>query len=414
MVYLTKCSNPTRSSLFYTALFAWAFSLGSSCSDTQKEEEPPGVDGGVQALARQAFLLSQVDNVFLPTYERLADATKSLQIAVEAYASASSSDNQTTSQKDAQDAFITASAAIQEAELLQLGPYGDNVTFFGGTDLRNRIYSWPVVNTCKVDEETVDAAYSETDFFTNSLVTAYGLDALERLLFSSDFSNTCPNQHSLNSQGRWDALGEAGIIKNRAEYAAVVAAKIAEDSETLLNEWKMGFGEQLRTAGTSSDVYSTSQDALDQIFASMFYFEISLKDSKLGEPLGITALCSQKVCPDALESQFAQQSLEWIQANLKSFERLLHGGEPDDEQAVGFLELLEEMNANELAEELAQLTSNAIQATAAVSSPLAENLERPETEELYQILRDIGTLLKTQLSSTLALDVPEAAAGDND
>ena len=60
-------------------------------------------------------------------------------------------------------ANVATMAAWQELEGLQIGPAGSSLSTIGGQDLRDEIYSYPNVNRCRSDQETVEEAWDQTN-----------------------------------------------------------------------------------------------------------------------------------------------------------------------------------------------------------------------------------------------------------
>ena len=383
---------------------ALAGALGLSACSSADTGEPP-VDAPAE---RRALLRSVTDRVLVPAYAELADAAAALEAATADYAAEISEARAAA----VTTAFARFADAAQAAEVYQIGPYGAASRFAGGQNIRDELYSWPVVNPCRVDRETLSTEYEVEDFFERKLVNVYGLDALEYLLFDADTDNACPASQGMDPE--WEALGDAEIRDRRAAYAAVVSAQLRREADRLVEAWRDGFADALIRAGDGSTVYRTSQQALDELFASMFYVEKQVKDTKLGAPLGITAECADAVCPDLLESQHARLSGEWVGANLRAFVRLYYGGAQDEDGRFGFDGLLRASGAFGLADDFDARIADALTALDALPSPLAEHLDAPEAVDLHAALREIATLLKTQFVSVLALRVPDEGAADND
>lgn len=383
--------------------------LAATTACSGSEEDGPTSD---VTASRRALLDSMVDRVILPAYGELDQAASAMVSAASSFASDPSEANRTA----AQEAFYTLSDAVQMAELMQVGPYGSASKFAGGEGLRDEVYSWPLVNPCRVDQELVEANYDVPGYFDGKLVNVYGMDALEYLLFTDRSDNACPASQAINVDGSWSALAAdpAELSARRAAYAAAVASRLRADVQRLEAAWSGGFGDELRSAGDGSSTYRTSQQAMDELFAAMFYLEKSVKDSKLGAPLGITAACMEASCPDLLESQHAHRSVEWVRANVRAFQLMFHGGDADDPEAFGFDDLLGEAGAPDLATEMAGHLSDALGRADGMAKPLRDHLESADATALHGDLRELATLLKTQFVSVLALRVPSEGAADND
>ena len=262
-----------------------ALALGPACGSS-------GDTTAENAQDRQALLASVTDNVILPAYGRLADSTASLSTAVQAYADVVGTPEADQARATAEAAFRSAYEDMQYAELLQVGPYGPSSKFEGGQNIRDEIYSWPVASACRVDQEIVEAAlepgqgYEAPGFFDNSLVNVFGFDTLEYLLMYREADNSCPVQISINADGTWAQLDFAEVEQRRADYAARVADQIADRAQALQTAWTSGFADELRNAGQGSSIYSTSQQAADALFASMFYLEPNRQRYQASRPTG--------------------------------------------------------------------------------------------------------------------------------
>ncbi|MEZ4316162.1 MAG: imelysin family protein [Myxococcota bacterium] len=300
----------------------------------------------------------------------------------------------------ARQAWRDAMFVWQEAEVMQIGPAASSVTAPLGEDLRDEIYSWPVVNPCRVDQETVEAQWGSPTFFSDNLPNTYGLDAIEHLLWAGP-DNTCPGQVPINADGSWDALGEAGITASRASYALATAREVERQAGVLLGRWDDGF--------TPETAYGSRQDALNALFRSLFYLESVTKDLKLAEPLGLGACTTE--CAGHAESIPSGASTEWIAANLAGF-RALHTAGDD----AGLDDLLRNLGHGALADDLLVRLDAADAAAISLGLPIDEALAAgPEgVGALHAAVKAVTDLLKGEVATALALQIPSEAAGDAD
>jgi predicted lipoprotein len=179
--------------------------------------------------------------------------------------------------------------AWQHAEMLQIGPAGSSSKIIAGDNIRDEIYSWPTVNSCRVDQELVEEVYSASSFFGDELVNVYGLDAIEYLVFEQSAENTCPSVVYLNTSGSWNALSDGDLKSGRASYSKALAANLVARANDLVSYWSADDGnfiEDLAKAGESGSVYETQLDALNDIFAAMFYLDTTIKDKKISDTGG--------------------------------------------------------------------------------------------------------------------------------
>lgn len=370
---------------------------------------------------RQALLDSLWQKVLRPQQQALVQKTQALSQATSAYAADSSEENLSA----AQAAFREASLELQRAELMQIGPAARAAQSRGGQGLRDELYSWegPRSQTwaqsraCRVDDETERQDYQTADFFERKLVSAYGFDVLEVLLFSNQTTTTCALGHRIQRDGLWALLSDDDIRQRRADYAAVVASGLAKRATQLRDAWSNGFSQEFRTAGQGSIIYRSTQEVLDDLYLALYYLEASVRDAKMAGPLGEGAepVCSS-TCPELLESQpaLAGASIEWLKANLEGFSMMFYGGSKTDSEAFGFDDLLAAAGASELANEMAGHVDELQRKLDALPAPLAEHLDGPQLRAAYDEISEIRRLLRSQFVSVLAIRLPSEGAADND
>jgi predicted lipoprotein len=305
-----------------------------------------------------------------------------------------------------QDAWLAAMERWQRLELMQIGPAGSSLSVIGGEDLRDEIYSWPTVNACRIDQETVERAWGDEDYFTVNLVNSYGLDAIERLAFGGE-DNDCAAQVDINEEGSWAALSSEDIARQRADFAAALAAEVSRQGEGLLDDWRGRLSAAL-PAGT--DPYESQQEALNAVYDALFYLELTTEDRKLAQPLGIKD-CSSDTCPEAVECLESGASVAAIAANLDGFRALFTGGD-----GAGLDDVLEALGHGDLSEQIVADLDAASAAAAALSGPLDEALEtdRLGVEALYEAVKAVTDALQGDLATVLSVQIPSEAAGDND
>jgi predicted lipoprotein len=376
-----------------------------------------GASTPADTFDRRAMLASQGEHVILPALRAFTAAADALETATAAYAAAVGGEAGSEELAGARDAWRQAMDVWQRAELFQLGPAGSPTMMMGGEGQRDRIYSWPTVNTCTVDQGVAGESYATPGFFDTALVTAYGLDALEYLLFNESQAHTCPAQHSVN--GPWAALTDAERTRRRADYAAAAAVHLAARAQALLAEWEPAEGNflgQLSTAGQSGSIYPTAQSAVDDLFAALYYAELRVKDRKLAVPAGISPLCPTTTCPQAFESRWARHSGQNVVTNLRAFRALFVGNAEGEEARPGFDDFLEDRGASALAETIVADTDAAIAAVEALEGGLEAALEAdPATvSAVHAAVKKVTDSVKSQMVTVLNLAVPSEGAGDND
>ena len=173
------------------------------CVDGTAMDDTGGISN---SEALQSYLEGVGPNVVLPALDRYISAVKALEASLVLHSDelAAGSDGAAT-KVDVQADWLDAMASWQEVEVMQVGPAGSSLRAISGQDVRDEIYSWPTVNGCRVDQRTADGSWTDATFYEQNLVNAYGMDALEHLLFASPTSE-CPSQVVPISDGSWDAL----------------------------------------------------------------------------------------------------------------------------------------------------------------------------------------------------------------
>lgn len=378
-----------------------------------------GDDGASEERRRLVGELGR--NVIVPTCEKFVSRAEALSAATSEWADAlRSGEGDTTGENGSvipeavRDAWREAMVAWQRAEVMQVGPAAPRGLRTRGRGVRDEIYSWPTVNSCRVDQHILKGDYARANFFNTQLVNAYGLDALEYLLFNDSTGNTC-QQRTLD-QDAWKAMDGKELWQRRADYAAATSAHLVETARALLEGWtdeEDGFLKHVENAGLSGSEFATAAEALDEVFAGMFYVDLVVKDVKLAIPVGIDRSCVD-VCPDRVESRWARHSGENIRANLEGLQLLFHGGDPEGD-GYGFDDLLVEMNAGELAEAMESVIAESIASLTRLGS-FEDALENdPDAvRAVHTAVKDVTDELKTRFVTVLNLKVPQEGAADND
>lgn len=378
------------------------YSVACDSDDDNKSGKPPAT---TTSYDQAALLTSVADKVILPTYEAFAADAAALQTAVQTLADAPTDAGKRTA---AQAAFNTAIDRWQQAELMQVGPAGSKTQRKGGADLRDMIYSWPTANPCTVDQRLASKAYEKADFFPQKYVSAFGLDALENLLFSEAEDTSCGVPDDINA---FKALTAEERQAGRAAYAAVVAAQIKKDADKLVADWK-AFASQLKTG---SGAYANKAEAMNELMAAIFYIDLVTKDRKLAVPTGIAPSCQTPICSDRVESRWAKRSGTYVIQNLKGLKRVLRGGDDADPEA-GFIKALREADNAALADKLLTATDAAIKTTEDLGGSLGAVLiaDPDAVKAVYAKVKVVNDLIKGEFATVLTLQIPEEGAGDSD
>lgn len=373
-----------------------------------------GDDEGREATQlERAFVRSVAEQVMAPSADAFATEVAVLQTATQAWAAAP---EDADTRQAAQEAWVATMQAWQVLEIMQLGPLGPSSERVGGADIRDEVYSWPSVNTCRVDQEIVLAEYDQDDFVQTRLVNSYGLDALEYLLFYDGDANSCPPQLPINADGEWDALDEATLAQRRASYAAAVATALEDQAGQIQDDWGAdgAWTLTLADAGEPDSEYASVFEAMDEILAVMFYLDQEVKDLKIAKPAGLRE-CASESCPGDVEFIWSNTSQEASVANLDGFQRLYFGGDGAD-TGTGFDDLLLERGAEDLESQMTAAVEAAPQVVLEVSDGFQAALVSDATalDDSHAAVKAITDLLKGEFSTTLELTIPQEGGGDAD
>jgi hypothetical protein len=105
-----------------------------------------------------------------------------------------------------------------------------------------------------------------------------------------------------------------------------------------------------------------------------------------------------------------------VLANLRAFELLFHGGAADAAGALGYDDLLVDMGAADVADDMQNAIDAAIAATEAVPGTFREALSQDPAamEQAHTAIQAVTDILKSDFLTILDLEAPDRAAGDND
>jgi predicted lipoprotein len=368
---------------------------------------PLGCDPGANgpdplAEAVDAVLRDVGPEAIQPALADASAAVDALVLALDAWAAADA-DGADAAREAARDAWWGAMTAWQRVEPMQVGPAATAIADPLGLDLRDAITSWPTINPCRVDQETAAGAFTEAGWADGLLVNATGLDALEHLLWAGP-ENACPAQVTPNSDGAWDALGEAEIALRRADQAAALGDALVADVDALVDAWA-DLAPRL-----AEDAYPSDAEALQAVYNALFYLETVTRERKLALPLGVQD-CAAAACPEEAESLPSGGSTAWVAENLRGFRTLFTGGEGE-----GLDDLLAAAGHGELADALLADVDAAIALADALDLPVDRAVAEAPTElqALHDAVKDVTDRYRADVRTVLSLQVPAEAAGDVD
>jgi predicted lipoprotein len=395
--------------------------LVSACGESTSSNSGPDFGGNPTpdtSFNQQALIENLVDNVITPTFEQFSVLSAANVQALNNYCQQetaavegnSTAEQVTTAKNSAQGSWRDTMNVWQQAEVMKVGPLAENSGL-----LRDKIYSWPVVNTCSVDFEVVNFRAGEVNGqvynIANRTPSRRGLAALEYLLFNENLNHSCTTS---TQPDNWDNQTDDYRKVARCEFAVEVAQDIDNSAQELLTAWNGsdGFASTIKQAGGAGNQFTTELEALNRISDALFYLDNFTKDGKLSTPLGLLAnTCGSQACPEAVESLFAHHSVANIENNLLAFQKLLTGG-----TGIGFTDYLIDEGDETTASMMTADVQQAIVGVQGFQETLGEALINNEAQvtQTHADIKAVTDKLKVDFITSLSLQLPATSAGDND
>lgn len=360
------------------------------------------------------LLTNLSDNVIAPAYQAFSEQTAAAHQVINNYCQAQSSALLTQAQTSWRDAM----AQWQQIEMMQIGPLTEN-----SSTLRNNIYSWPVVSSCGVDQDVMyfeQGVINTTPYdITARTSTRRGLDALEYLLFNQNTAHSCSTQKDILNT--WADKSDAQRITARCNFAVEVANDLNNSASLLVALWsgENGYGQVLQNAGQENNKYATAHDGVNALSDALFYLDKMTKDEKLATPLGLFSnSCGGvgSVCPENVESPYSDNSIDNLINNLIGFKALFNGQGIDAQNTLGFDDYLIEVNDSATATKMQADVDAAINELQSYNQSLAQSISQDtaSAEATHGKVKQVTDQLKVDFINSLALKLPQTAAGDND
>jgi predicted lipoprotein len=337
-------------------------------------------------------------NVVEPALMIFAEQARLLHEAVQVWRS----EQDETSLETAQQQWRTTMLSWQYLETMQFGPAASVYHSVNGMDFRDEIYSWPMVNACRIDVEVVEAEWNNEEYFTNNLVNIYGMDAIEYLLFSDSPDNFCPDQIAINKDGSWDALGERGLARNRADMASTLAGHVVDVSRTLYEEWASEYSATLAERAQTIE----AEDDLDEMFGALYYLRQYTLKVKLCQPLGLSSCAADRY---GAEHAYSGLPLAAIHMNLVGTRALFTG-----QFGPGLDDLLVWADQEDLLDTFLSEMDEAIEAAAALKAVEAVQPGDERMVSLHKDVEDVINLLFGDIATVLMVEVPIFDHGHGD
>ena len=308
----------------------------------------------------------------------------------------------------ARAAFRAAMSRWSRAELFQFGPAASSSMSAGrdiyqGKGLRDRIYAWPTISRCRVEEQLAEAMPNPS----SALISARGLFALEySLYFAGEGSECAASSRAAMVLGQ---LSADDLREHKARYASLVSADLRTQSQALIDAWDPGAGNFI-SSFQAAQGYPSEQEALNVLGWALIYVEREMKDWKLGIPAGYTMTAPVSLA----ETPYAGLGTEALRENLRGFRALFQGCGPQGE-GIGFDDWLNDAGHGELSGLIVEEYEKSQRALDTL--PPMPMATKEQLDAAYQTLRGLTNLLKGDLfgaGSPLGLKLPASVEGDTD
>lgn len=388
---------------------------GSSSSSSSTEV---GSTDSCTALDSATFNCEQmlndiVDHSVEPLIAEFSTKVQALKTTTTEYCSSLSTSSSAAELEGAQQAWQATMDVWQQLEVMQFGPLLTE---------RDEFYSWPLNDSCKVDEEVVFALEAGYDISTGVTPARRGLDAFEYLVFNSNTGISCASGNTTPALTAWDAKDDADKRKDRCDYAVMVTDDLVTRAASLTQAY------------VKYDIASAAgslQLAANLVSDSLFYIDKKTKDDKFVKQLPQTQTDTFK--PSNLEFVYASAAKEAIHNNLKGALAIIdgtngNGGLGDYLVATGQSALAAEMIADlnvaiatssntNITASFRDIMEASVPADIAVCINVVSEAATTDLEKMCGLDNDIKAFtddLKGQFVLTLGFTTPSEAEGDND
>lgn len=408
-----------------------------SCSEDKGSPTPPGKAQGNNPFppgyekadssgefTPKKMLLNIGVNLLREDAREFLSESQALQSSLQKTCSAP--DDQFESQwGKSQEAWKKTMLTYHRLEATAMGPLTENKG-----EIQSKIYAWPYLNECSVDLEVEARARGVNKEVSSLSTNVRGLGVLEYLLYDSNLKSRC-NLRANPQMRAWNEKTDLEKRRERCFQAQAFADDIVIQAQKLDQGWDTEKGNYSYTL-TNGSKYRNMDDAVTEFVHALFSIE-KLKDQRLARPLGLHKLCTNddKKCPDEAEHNLSGLGLAAVKAQIQAFQRAFFGSEDLDARAFGLDDYLIQAGHPEAAEQMKvavrKLNEN-LEKVLSLGS-LDEQIRQMSAEDckasrqqdprvpvcaLYQDVRAINTLLKTDVLVILSLRAPPGYQGDND
>ena len=358
------------------SLIAVLFILLFSCS---KNSSDPGIEDP-DAFDKTAMLTNYADNIIIPAYTKLQEDVDALIVGVNAYADAPS----TATQDAVQTVYRQAYLSYENIEVFNFGPAGtallDYYTNFSGglnySFTENGVLAGYTVDSVSIENNITSGNYDLTVYERNNFYSQ-GFPALGYLLFGPDAIAKFNNNTA-----------------NRVKYLKDVVQRMKTLVDKIVSDWSTYRSTFI--SNTKSDVGSPIGNMVN-----MLAFQMDMmKGPRIGWPFGKQS--NGIVFATKSEAYFAGIGSELAGANIKSLKNTFVGT-----GGKGISAYLVSLNKETLNNDVLAQFDMVIGKIEAIPDPLSTSFteDADKVEEAYKEIQKLLTLLKTDVSSALGVQI---------
>jgi len=363
-----------RTLILTLSFFTLTLIFLESCTDSGTEADTEFVD-------RQEQLANVGNNIIIPSYRALQEASASLDVAATAFADDPNESNLTALQNQLKPVRL----AWQDANLFQFGPAESLV-------LRSALNTFPA-NTDQINSNIESGDYT---LGTAENQASTGFPAVGFLLHGVGDTN----------QEILSAYTDNSNAANRMQYLQDNVDFILNNANAILNAWTSDDGNFIATFLSEQNSGTDVGSSLGMLVnAYILHYERFLRDVKIGIPSGVRSAGVPRA--SATEAFYAGYSNELAIANLQAVERVFLGTGLNGTGGTGLEENLIALDATSFSDEITAQQNEALTALQGLDDPLSsqiENNNEPVTAA-FQEMQDVLVLIKADMASALGVSI---------
>lgn len=404
----------------------------SSQSRTQSKESqvnsqlPPAfAKPNEGAFSEDKLLANLIKNIFIPSAQEFQVTSSQLTTTIKSYCQSLKDQNdlQYWTEEVERD-FRRNLIAFHRVDAVPFGPYVEN-----NRRLADTIYAWPLLNTCGLDQQTLNLASGKTIDVNQNLLNQRGLGAIEYLLFSEDHLSRC-NLRAFPQFQDWNNKSLLERKRQHCDLALQVAQNVQQKVEELKNAWDPEKGTYVKRL-LNGQIFRSQKEAINSLSNSFLNID-RLKDERLARPLGRYRTCLEDKCPQDVEHLYSGLSWLAVSSQLRTLQKVFLGGESPAEVAFGFDDMLVYYGHSNVADRIRLAFDQAVQSVQEIQQQkktLKEQILEMDSESckrstresreveicsIHADVREVAHLFKTEALLALSLRAPSSAQGDND